>query len=178
MKTGIYKFKAYHADWKPSRVSSVKLYKAGTLPDAFEWNVNPSDSYPDEDLTSLINLKKGTRNFRDVEWTGFDTIAKASVVFKKKTFINSLTIGYLIDTESWIFPPKEVTIYLNVKDTIKVSTTELSEGDLVKIDDVHIPIETEVSSMTILISNSKLPEWHPGKGSNAWLFMDEWIFNE
>ena len=177
-ESGVYKFKAYHFDWKPSAVSSVKLYEKGSIPDKLDWKTNASTSYPDEDLMSLVNHKKGTRNFRDIEWVGFDTIAKTNVSFEKKTYINSLTIGYLIDTKSWIFPPKEVIIYLNKKDTLRITTKGLSKGDLVKIDDVRIPIQKEVTSMTILINNSKLPEWHPGKGNNAWLFMDEWIFNE
>jgi len=46
------------------------------------------------------------------------------------------------------------------------------------LDDVRIPINKKIKTITIAVKNTeKLPEWHPGKGLKAWLFMDEWIFN-
>ena len=50
--------------------------------------------------------------------------------------------------------------------------------DFVSLEDVTISINKEVNSITVAVNNTQqLPEWHPGKGLKAWLFMDEWIFN-
>ena len=127
---------------------------------------------------TLFNNKKASVKFRDSQWVGFDSIAKASVSFPKKTYIESLTIGYLVDSKSWIFPPEQVTLYLNDKDIINVNIPALATKEIVQLDDVKIPIKKELKTLTIQVTNvQKLPEWHPGKGAKAWLFMDEWIFN-
>lgn len=177
-KQGEYRFKAFHPDWKPSEIVSLTLFEKGIIPDKIDWMTNASDSYPDEDLLSLINNKKGSLNFRDVEWAGFDSIAKATVNFEEKKFIEGMTVGYLIDTKSWIFPPKEVTIYTSKKDSIHLNILLKSKGELKKLDFIHIPINRETNFLTIKISAMNLPEWHPGKGNKAWLFLDEFIFNE
>ena len=176
---GTYTFRAFHLDWNPSESVSLTLFKKGIIPEKIDWITNAHPNYPDEDLLSLINQKKGSLNFRDVEWTGFDSIAKATVHFKKKTHINEITVGFLIDTKSWIFPPEEIAIYhgqnlLGFKLTVPHITS-----DLKKIESNRFLIGKEVDSITIIIKNfQQLPDWHPGKGNKAWMFLDEFIFNE
>lgn len=178
-KEGEYRFKAFHSDWKPSETVSIQLFKKGITPDQIHWKTNAHPSYPDEDLHGLINQKKGSLNFRDLEWTGFDSIAKATILFKEKTYIESVTIGYLIDTKSWIFPPQEITIYLNEKDSTHTKAIPYISSDLKAVESSRFPIAQELTSITIAIKNLEtLPDWHPGKGNKAWLFLDELIFNE
>ncbi len=178
-KEGKYLFKAFHPDWKPSESIALELYKKGIVPKKIDWKTNASDNYPDEDLLSLINQKKGSLNFRDLEWTGFDSIAKATVYFKEKTYVESITIGYLVDTKSWIFPPQEVTIYSNEKDSISAKAIPYITSDTKAIESSRFPIAQQLTSITIIIKNLEtLPDWHPGKGNKAWLFLDEFIFNE
>ncbi|MFK7748924.1 MAG: hypothetical protein AB8B65_11070 [Kordia sp.] len=177
-KAGVYNFRAFHPDWKPSDVTSIKLYKKGFTPNKITWQTQASEKYKGQGETTLINHKKASVKFRDLEWIGFDSIAKASVSFPQKTYINSLTIGYLVDPKSWIFPPKSVTLYVNDKDSIHVDIPALAKKEIVTLDDIKIPINKELNTLTIRVNNvQKLPDWHAGKGLKAWLFMDEWIFN-
>jgi len=177
-RAGIYKFRAFHSNWKSSEVSELKLYKKGISPIKINWQTNASNSYPGLGESTLINNKKGALNFRDKEWIGFDTIARAQVDFDKNIFIKRLTIGYLIDTKSWIFPPESVSVIINEKDTICIKVPKLKNTELLALNDVSIPIEKKAESIKIIVNNTKeLPEWHSGKGLKAWLFMDEWIFN-
>ncbi|WP_298418765.1 hypothetical protein [uncultured Kordia sp.] len=177
-KPGIYKFRAFHPDWKPSEVTSIKLYKKGHIPNKITWKTSANKKYKGQGETTLINNQKASLEFRDIEWVGFDTIAKATVSFNRKTYIKSLTISYLTDPKSWVFPPASVTLYLNDKDTINVTIPALTEKEIVKLDDIKIPIEKEISTIALKVNNvQKLPDWHAGKGLKAWLFMDEWIFN-
>lgn len=175
---GVYRFRAFHPDWKTSAISELKLYKKGFTPYITDWQTNASTSYPGQGESTLINNQKGALNFKDQQWLGFDTIAKASVTFFKYYYVESLTIGYLVDTKSWIFPPESVLVIINEKDTISVKIPKLENSELLALNDVRIPIEKNVGSITVIVNNTnELPEWHPGKGLKAWLFMDEWIFN-
>ncbi len=177
-EAGTFNFRGYHPDWKPSEATEIRLYKKGFIPDKITWQTQASDTYKGQGETTLINNKKASLKFRDVEWTGFDTIAKATVSFPKKTYIKSLTIGYLIDPKSWIFPPEEITLYFNDKDSINLKIPALTLQEIIKLDDVKIPIEKEINTLIVHVKNvQKLPDWHAGKGLKAWLFMDEWIFN-
>jgi len=178
---GEYQFKAFHSDWKPSETVSIDLFKKGITPDQIDWKTNAHPSYPDEDLLSLINHKKGSLNFRDIEWTGFDSIAKATMHFKERTYVSSVTVGFLIDTKSWIFPPHEISIYLNENQRFFAieETADYIKSDLKELESSNFFIDEELDSITIVIKNlQKLPNWHPGKGNKAWLFLDEFIFNE
>ncbi len=175
---GVFKFKAFHPDWKPSETTLMKLYKKGYKPSKISWFTNAHDSYPGFGNTTVINENKGTLDFRDRQWQGFDSIAKSKLYFDKSPFIKSITIGYLIDTKSWIFPPKKIELHLNHKDTIAIKMAPLAEKEIKKLEDVQILIDSKVDSITIIVHNtSELPEWHLGTGKSAWLFMDEWIFN-
>lgn len=177
-KEGTYSFKAFHADWKPSTTASLKLYKKGITPHKIDWETKAHHTYPGVGPTTVMNQKKGSLHFKDEQWVGYDSIAFAKAYFDKNPFIKSITIGYLIDTKSWIFPPEKVTLHINQEDYLHVSIPKLGV-ELKKLEDIQIPINKNVESIEVIIHNtSKLPEWHPGNGAKAWLFMDEWIFNE
>ena len=175
---GTYKFKAFHNDWKPSESTTLKLYKKGIALNNILWHTQAHNSYPGLGEETLINNKKASKQFRDSQWVGFDSIAKATINFEKETFIKTLTIGFLIDTKSWIFPPSSITLVINKKDTISVTLNRHLKMGMVALKDLPITINKGVTSITVTVNNTQqLPEWHPGKGLKAWLFMDEWIFN-
>ena len=174
---GIYKFKAFHKDWKPSDVTEIELFKKGIFAQTILWHTKASEKYSGQGAKTLINQTKASLNFTDKEWVGLDSVAVATVNFKEKTFLKSVTISYLNDVSSWIFPPELVVLFINdIKREIPISAP--TEPVNKKNETVKIPIETEVKSLKIQIKNMQsIPEWHEGKGQNAWLFMDEFIFN-
>ena len=178
-KEGTYAFKAFHPDWKPSETTTLKLYKKGIIPRKMDWQTTAHTTYPGVGPMTVLNQKKASLNFRDEQWAGYDSLAFAKAYFDKSPFIKSMTIGYLIDTKSWIFPPEKVVVFINEKDTLQIDITKVTEGETSRLNDIYIPINKEIERISIGVYNtSKLPEWHPGKGLKAWLFMDEWIFNE
>lgn len=177
-KAGVYKFKAFHENYMSSDISEIKLYRKGFIPYEINWQTEANNNYSGKGKTTVLNNQKGTLNFRDEQWFGFDTIAQAEVHFKNKIFIKSLTIGYLVDTKSWIFPPESVSLIYNKTDTLKVKISKVNTSERLLLDDVFIPINREIKSITVKVNNTKqIPDWHPGKRLKAWLFMDEWIFN-
>lgn len=174
---GIYKFKAFHKDWKPSEVTEIELFKKGISAQTMLWHTKASDKYSGQGPETLINQNKASLNFTDKEWIGFDSVAVATVNFKEKMYLKSVTISYLNDVGSWIFPPERVMLFINrVKKEVSINPLEKSVDK--KNETVKIPIEAEVKSLKIQINNLQaIPEWHEGKGQKAWLFMDELIFN-
>ncbi|WP_298755234.1 chitobiase/beta-hexosaminidase C-terminal domain-containing protein [uncultured Psychroserpens sp.] len=175
---GSYKFKAFHPDWKPSAVSELRVYQKGITPLSIDWKTKAHSTYPGLGNSTLVNHQKAALNFSNPQWVGFDTIVKANVHFAKDTYIKSITVGYLVDTKSWIFPPEVISVIINKTDTVQVKMPKPENKEVLALDDVRILIEKNVESLSVMISNTKeLPEWHAGKGLKAWLFMDEWIFN-
>ncbi len=177
----VYKFKAFHEDWKPSNTSVLALYNKGLAVDTIIMHTTASKQYSGLGNHTLINHNKGTLNFRDVQWVGYDTIGKSTLVLKDRTYVKSLTVGYLTDVASWIFPPSHVAVVIDGDETSKqIVTIEVPETfSEKKIDDIVIPINRKSKSLTIAVSNlQEIPKWHDGAGAKAWLFMDEWILNE
>ncbi|WOD42663.1 chitobiase/beta-hexosaminidase C-terminal domain-containing protein [Hwangdonia lutea] len=175
---GIYKFKAFHNHWKSSEVTKVELFKKGLSADGILWHTKASEKYNGQGEKTLINQTKATLNFTDSQWVGFDTTAVSTITFNKKIYVKSLTISYLNDAASWIFPPKSIIIFIN--DDLKEEHVlePLSQTVAKKNETKNITVEAEVESLKIQVNNlQSIPEWHEGKGQNAWLFMDEFIFN-
>ncbi|GAA3562108.1 hypothetical protein GCM10022395_10890 [Snuella lapsa] len=178
--SGTFKFKAYHPDWNPSEVTELTLYKKGLDVDTIVWHSNSSEKYKGQGENTLINQTKASLNFSDPQWVGFDTIASATVSFKDNTFVKALTVSYLNDVGSWIFPPESITVILNEDPSArKIKEIEpLKSMVSRKMETVNIPIDTEVQSLRIEVHNiQSIPQWHEGHGAKAWLFMDEWILN-
>lgn len=174
---GIYKFKAFHKDWLPSDVAQIELFKKGISAQTILWHTKASEKYSGQGAETLINQTKASLNFTDKEWVGFGSVAVATVNFKERTFLKSVTISYLNDVGSWIFPPERIVLFINdIKKEIPINTPTKSIDK--KNETINIPVETKVQSLKIQINNlQSIPEWHEGKGKKAWLFMDEFIFN-
>ncbi|MBD0831910.1 chitobiase/beta-hexosaminidase C-terminal domain-containing protein [Aestuariibaculum sediminum] len=177
---GLYRFRAYHPDWKSSDIAELKIYKKGKQAESIIWHTQASNKYPGLGEKTVINENKGLLNFTDAQWVGFDTLASATVCFKEKTYLKSVDISFLIDTGSWIFPPEEVSVIINgdaeSMKTIQLNKTESSSE--ISNKTIKIPLETEVKTLKINVQNIRsIPEWHEGRGTSAWLFMDEWLFN-
>ncbi|WP_242131407.1 chitobiase/beta-hexosaminidase C-terminal domain-containing protein [Aestuariivivens marinum] len=179
---GTYKFKAYHPDWKESDIVEKVFYKKGIPIDSIIWHSNASDRYKGVGSLTLNNNKKGTVDFKDTQWLGFDTIAHATLQLKIESFVKSITIGYLSDPGSWIFPPAHITVKTSVDgNNFKKLSINLQSIDGISapsLKHVDIPIGEDIKYVQVEVKNvSSIPDWHEGKGNKAWLFMDEWVLN-
>lgn len=179
--SGTYAFKAFHPDWKSSDLSMLTLHKKG-IDVASGFSVSePHPKYKGVSNLTLVNQQKAALNFTDNQWVGYDTIVKGHINFKNETVIKSITIGYLSDMSSWIFPPSKVSVLINNDPSLKKEIMLKVPDSLSprKMDAISIPINTNVKTLSVEIENTMtIPNWHEGAGSKAWLFMDEWIVNE
>jgi len=119
-------------------------------------------NYPATGAGSLIDLRKGTLNFRAGQfWSGFQS---EEVVV-------------------WIFLPKQIEVWNEDKllGTIDLNEPKSAEKSALKSIAVDIT-PNEYKNLKIKILNHiNIPDWHAGKGTPPWLppwlFMDE-IFVE
>jgi len=182
-KASVYKLKAYHSQWKKSETEIIKLLKKGKTVDSIIWISSVNQQYSGKGEETLINHTKAGISYLGKEWMGFDTIIKAITIFKEKTFIKSIDIGYLNNPGAWIFPPKKVIIYVSDDGETFALKKELLLAPLKqlvdqKMESIQLIINQKVKAIKIEIENvNEIPDWHDGAGKNAWIFMDEWIFN-
>jgi len=179
---GVYNFKSFHPNWKPSETATITFYKMGYQPTDIIWYTKPNEKYKGQGRLTLVNKKKASLSYGNPAWVGFDSVAIAKVVFNNKMMVKNIDIGFLCDPQSWIFPPSEITLYLNDSNNNSDKIITLVDGldSMVPstMKNINIEINKEVNSLRIVITNLQhIPEWHEGAGNKAWLFMDEWIFN-
>ncbi len=130
---------------------------------------------------ALIDLIRGTDNFQTGSWQGFHGVDVDVLVDLGETQrVNIIKTGFLQDQNSWIFMPEwvEFSVSANGKD-YKTLGREIN-----KIDPKHNGGITHDFSMMssgmniryikVLAKNRAVcPDWHPGEGNPAWLFIDE-----
>ena len=144
----------------------------------------PKGAYTAKGVNTIFNLRKGSENFRDGEWLGFngdDLVVNVTLSEAKE--LSSVYISTLDDTGSWIFPPTKLEVWAgNSADEMrKISELKLKspEGPQPKNMIIHqLRFEKQIiKHLQVKARNyGNLPEWHPGKGTPAWLFIDEVAF--
>jgi len=110
---------------------------------------------------------------------------QAYLYFNKPVKAQGVTISMLRNVGGFIFPPVRLEVWGGINEKqmkllkvltpqMPVKTTANSEN---LIYDFDFPAQ-EISCLKVVAKPlAKLPEWHPGKGQKAWIFMDEVFVN-
>jgi alpha-L-fucosidase len=139
-----------------------------------------SPKYQGHGSTTLTDGFRGTTDFNDKAWLGFEgDDMMATLDLGKRQQIRSVTAGFLQQQGSWIFLPAQVTVSLSndgkkwSKPFVMIHPVERTEEVLVK--DFTFPVgKTNVRYLKVVARNVGVcPPWHSGAGSKAWLFVDE-----
>ncbi len=178
-KTTKIQFWAEHELYRPSDVQEIILTKINT--DLSNTDVvvapEPHINYPGKGAATLVNTARGTVNFRKGhEWLGFqDKKVSVSLQFSKPTPVSKVLVGVLTDHNSWIFLPSSVLVEAhqtsigNIELPYPLKRKEPSA--------IFIEVEVEKGNYKNLIINilslESIPDWHEGKGTPPWLFVDE-----
>ena len=179
----ILKAKAFHAQFLPSKTVSARFIKLGKpLPiENITINQTPNKNYPGTGPKGLIDRKKGTTNFHTSHWMGFaGGDLEAVIELEKRTSFQKVTASLLSDQGSWIFMPASVEVYCSNdgKDfkflgSQKIKPTADGEPIGLYFEEVSFP-KDQAKFVKVVIKNiSGIPDWHPGKGTPSWLFIDE-----
>jgi arylsulfatase A-like enzyme len=165
----------------PGRIRSneeVKSHKAKGK--SYNLKYKPSHRYPGGENYPLTDGFLASLEFTDESWLGFhgDDL-EIAVDMEEQTSISGIEISFLSNQASWIFLPTEISIYAsdNAKLFTLVDQQEFnnSEKDLT-IAKHKYQYNGKLSTQFLKIiakSTGNCPQWHPGHGENAWLFVDE-----
>ena len=92
--------------------------------------------------------------------------------------------GFLQDVRSWIWMPAKLEIYTStdgVKYTLSktiVNTTPSDNYESKEIKNVEAELNSTKTRYVKFIAYNfgPVPNWHPGKGGDTWVFCDEvWV---
>jgi predicted alpha-1,2-mannosidase len=164
-----------------SSVSTSRLYKKPN-----NWNITLiskySKAYSAGGDAGIIDGQHGSTNWRSGEWQGYQGQDFECIIdMGKSRVIESVTSGYLQDTRSWIIYPKKVEYYVSEDGKNFKPLGSLENG--IPADDYSTQVRSFTANATAkvnaryvkvkAINFGKLPEWHLGKGGDAFIFVDE-----
>jgi hypothetical protein len=146
----------------------------------YEIRYEPSHRYPGGTEYALTDGYLGSLEFSDESWMGFHGDDLDLIIdLEKPIAINNIEISSLINQASWIFAPVQLEIFAgntnSALESIFQKYLPQAEKDLKVRREVFQCNESFTARyLHIVVHNTGLcPDWHPGTGENAWLFVDE-----
>lgn len=126
---------------------------------------------------------RGTNNFRDGLWQGFERDDLEAIIdLGEVKPIQRISSGYLQDINSWIFLPLTVEYSVSTDgEHFEILWAEghnisLKNQDAVTREFTYEPEKLEGRYVKVRAVNiATCPDWHPGAGGKAWVFTDEII---
>ncbi|MFC1733652.1 GH92 family glycosyl hydrolase [candidate division KSB1 bacterium] len=132
---------------------------------------------------ALIDYARGSDNFRLGAWQGYQyDDLEAIIDLGSKQQIHKIAAGFLQDMDSWIWFPSEIEYSISSDNqTFEVlgsfkNTFPLDEDGAHMKEFPILVKNTQARYIKVIARNLKYcPEWHPGAGGKAWIFIDEII---
>ena len=184
-KTSLLKAKAFLKGWGTSEAASKNYFKTGYLADSVRLLTQPDNAYKGSGAITLSNGEKGDLNFKTVKWLGYrgkDLVAL--LYFKKPELLSSVTFSTIIDIGGYLMPAQQVEVWggdsennmTMLKKIIPQQPKSLQSAYLTAFECAFLPRQIKILKV-IAKPVMKLPIWHPGKGQNGWVFIDEIFLN-
>jgi uncharacterized membrane protein/mono/diheme cytochrome c family protein len=171
--------RAFASGWIGSADTKELLIKKGITPTAFNLVSLPNPKYAAKGAASLFDGIKAKANHTTGDWLGFSenpldlTLTLGSVQPKL------LEVSFLLHEGAYIFPPQSLEVWIGNKGVWK-KVNNPAQSSSTKIEEprfglVSIPLPAGPMDQIRLKAQpiAKLPVWHPGAGSKAWIFVDE-----
>lgn len=179
--------RAYTAleNWEPSEESSADFLKNRVEISRVSLAKNPHPKYTAKGGKTLSDFKRGTTNFVDGNWLGYEAEhMTATVEFEEPTTISNVSVGILSHPTNWIFKPVGYTVWGSTDGSnfSRLKTIKLPKpipsNDIERIV-YNIDFEPKALKKVRLLVESPLknPEWHTSPGGNSFIFVDELVFN-
>jgi hypothetical protein len=147
---------------------------------------NPySERYPAGGVGSLVDGIRGTMDFHDGLWQGYEGVDIDAVIdFGEEKEISQAGAGFYQAISSWIFMPDSVEFYVS-NDGVNFTSVGMSRNnvpqkypDPVKKDFIVSFDKRTARYIKMVAKNIAVcPPWHDGAGGKAWLFIDEIFAN-
>ena len=137
--------------------------------------------------SALINFLRGSTNFADGRWQGYDsTDIDLEIDLGKVLTVNRIATGFLQDENSWIFMPLYVEyrvsadgVHFSKPYRVENDVDPHASGTIIKDFGVELNGKKARYIKVYAKSRGKCPPWHKGAAYNgtAWLFADEVVIN-
>ncbi|MEO1259404.1 MAG: c-type cytochrome domain-containing protein [Bacteroidota bacterium] len=172
---------AQKTGWKNSPPSRRFFPRAKYELDKVNISPGPNPKYKGKGTQTLHDLEKGSINFKDKKWLGFEkSHATISIDLGTKREVSRITVGVLEDTGAYIFSPKGLEVSVsengNTFKTVSTASYPTAEGplppELKNITENFDSVKTRYLKVKV-ISNLYNPKWHPAPGAPCWIFLDE-----
>ncbi|MEH6769613.1 FN3 associated domain-containing protein [Maribacter arcticus] len=176
---------AVKKDWEPSFVTERTFIKNNIAYTDVNLLTTPNEKYKGQKGNTLIDQKRGSINFVDGNWLGFEgKHLNAIIELKEQNTISKVSIGALSAPASWIFYP---TAFVISSSNDGVNFKEIGRKDMgiespnaeVKLtffDMEFTPTDAKYVKLQIQ-SPLKNPDWHTNPGGKSWIFIDEVVLN-
>ena len=134
----------------------------------------------------LIDGLRGTTNWRTGGWQGYqDTDFTAVVELLEQKDIKEIGAGFCQDARSWIWMPRYVEFSVSEDGEHfvpvgRVDNTVDPQDYVVQVHDLSVRVPDSIGPFRYIKVFAKnfgtIPEWHPGAGSEGFIFIDEiWV---
>jgi sialate O-acetylesterase len=135
--------------------------------------------------SGLVDGVSGSGDFRDGSWQGFKKVDLEVTIDLGDTLeLHEARSGFLQDQRSWIFFPRSVEYSVSLDGNSFVSAAlvpnempDSTVGGITKSFPASLP-KTPARFVRVKATGiGQCPPWHPGRGQDAWLFVDEIVVN-
>ena len=141
----------------------------------------PSPKYAGKGFKTLLDGANGNDDLHSGNWLGYESEnVTATLELKKQQSIQEVGVRFLSHPGSWVFSPKSIKVFVSddgkTFDEIAQKTynnTPTNNG--FEVIEFKSAIENRNAKFVKfeIESLGECPDWHPGKGEKAWLFLDE-----
>ncbi|MCB0807008.1 MAG: beta-N-acetylhexosaminidase [Bacteroidales bacterium] len=141
----------------------------------------PQRNYNAKGVLSLTDGIKGTSEFRDGYWLGFQEEDMVfSLDLEQPVEIHEISFSFLQNVGSWILLPEKIHVEIFDADLQKQADTLITPETMPEvagtlIEDYNTTFDGISGSVIRIMAENpgKLPSWHPYEGNRAWIFTDE-----
>lgn len=182
-QSAIVKAKVYHPDYLESNQVQVEVIKTGKKTPIKEIVLTPNanEKYLGLGPSGLIDLIKGSEQFgNDKQWMGFqsDTIS-ALIKLNSDVQVSNIILSVLTNQSNWIFAPFKIEVFGESELVGVMSYPNSKIANSRGATFLRVPVDKGIYSLlkVVIYPLAKIPEWHQGKGTKPWFFMDEIIIH-
>ena len=171
--------------WHLSEATTSNFKKIAFDIAAITLNKTPNERYKGHGAKTLIDQKRGTVNFVDGHWIGFEgSHFTATIQLGKDEQVSSVSVGAFSSPEKWIFYPTGFKVWTSTNGTdfklaktLNVGPEAINTNTKFRFFDMDIAPTTAKYVRVQVRSQLQNPSWHPNPGGNSWLFVDEIVLN-
>lgn len=150
---------------------------------SIQLNCKYNKQYTADGDDGIIDGQFGDIDWKKGGWQGYQSQDFEAIIdMKEVKQFEEISANFLQDTRSWILFPKKVEFYIST-DSINFKLAETIENTIspqdynVQTQKLKVKTQKEFSTARYIkvkaYNYGKLPEWHAGKGDDAFIFIDE-----